>query len=238
MVIHEIDGNSTWIEPMKNKTQGEMIKARRNPLKLMKLQGIVPLHQILDKETSEAYKEEILATKMSYQLVRTNNYRWNIAKRAIQTRKNHFIGVLAGTSATSPIHLWWQIIPQAERQLLLLSQKNLNPNISAYAYVCGQHDYNAAPFVFIGMESLVHGKTNKRKTFAEHCRKGYVLGTSFKHYRAWIFWMLNTRAIRVSATLFHKHKYISNPNVIPADAVIAAAGNLALVLKGEISSCL
>ena len=62
MVIHEIDGNSTWIELMKNKAQGEIIKARLNALKRMKIHGIVPLHQILDKEISEAYKEEILAT--------------------------------------------------------------------------------------------------------------------------------------------------------------------------------
>ena len=50
--------------------------------------------------------------------------------------------------------------------------------------------------------------------------------------------MLNTRAIRVSATLFHKHKYISNQNVTPADAFIAAAENLALALKGTIPACL
>ena len=54
MVMHQIDGNSTWIEPMKNKTQGEMIKSWRNDLKRMKLQGIVPLHQILDNKISEA----------------------------------------------------------------------------------------------------------------------------------------------------------------------------------------
>ena len=204
----------------------------------MKIQGIVPLHKILDNEISEAYKEKILATKMSYQLIPPDDHRRNISERAIQTWKNYFIGVLSGTAATFPIQLWCQIIPQAKRQLLLLSQTNLNPNISAYAYVYGQHDYNAAPFVPIGMESLVHDKPNRRNTFAEHCRKGNVLGSPFEHYRAWTFWMLNTRAARVSSTVFHKHKYISNPNVIPADAVIAAAGNLALVLKGEISSCL
>ena len=54
MVIHEIDRYSTWIDPMKNKTQGEMIKARRNALKRMQLQGIAPLHQILDNKISEA----------------------------------------------------------------------------------------------------------------------------------------------------------------------------------------
>ena len=106
MVIHEIDGNSTWIKPMKNKTQGEMIKARRNTLKFTKLQGIVPLHQILDKEISGAYKEEILATKMSYQLVPPDVHRRNIAERSIQMWKIHFIGILAGTAATFPLQLW------------------------------------------------------------------------------------------------------------------------------------
>ena len=56
MVIQKMDGNSTLIELMKKKTQREMIKARRNALKRMKLQGIVPLHQILDNEIYEAYK--------------------------------------------------------------------------------------------------------------------------------------------------------------------------------------
>ena len=85
MAIHEIDRNSTCIEPMKNMTQGEIIKARRNALKRIQLQGIVLLRQILENEIYEAYKEEILATKMSYQLVPPNNHRRNISERAIKT---------------------------------------------------------------------------------------------------------------------------------------------------------
>ena len=72
--------------------------------------------------------------------------------------------------------------------------------------------------------------------FAEHFRNGYVLRTYFEHYRAWTFWMLNARATRVSATVFHKHKYISNPNVTPAYAVISVAGNLTSALKGTVSA--
>ena len=118
MVIHEINGNSTWVETMKNKTQGEMIKARRNALNHMKLQGIVPLHQILDNEISEDYKEEILTTKMYYQLVPPDDHLRNIAKTEIQTWKNHFVGLISGTPATFPLHLWCQIISHAERQIL------------------------------------------------------------------------------------------------------------------------
>ena len=122
---------------------------------------------------------------MTYQLVPQGDHRHNVAEKAIQTWKDHFVGVLSGTADTFLLHLWCQAIPQMERQLLLLWQSNSNPKISAYAQVYGQNDYDAAPFVLIGMETLVHEKPHHRRSFAEHCKKGYILGTSFEHYRAW-----------------------------------------------------
>ena len=77
----------------------------------------------------------------------------------------------------------------------------------------------------------MHNKPKHRKTFAAHCRKVYVLGTSFEHYLAWKIWMINTRATQVSATVFHKHKYVSNPTANPDDAIIVAAGNLITAIK-------
>ena len=111
---------------------------------------------------------------------------------------------------------------------------NVNPKLSSYAHVYGQHDYIAEPFVTIGMESLVHDKPNRRKTIDTHFRMAYVLGISFEHYRAWKIWIINTRTTRVSATIFHKHKYLSNPTATPANAIIAAAGNLITAIKGHL----
>ena len=109
----------------------------------MKLQHIVLLSQILDNEISEAYKEEIQHTGMTYQLVPPDDHRFNLAEQAIQTWKNYFGSVLSGAASTFLLHLWCRIIPQAERQLLLLSQSNVNTHISAYSHVYGQHDYSA-----------------------------------------------------------------------------------------------
>ena len=86
---------------------------------------------------------------------------------------------------------------------MLLSVSNDNPKISSYAHVYGQYDYNAKPFVPIGMDYIAHDKPNRRNNFAANFRKGYVLGTSFEHYRAWKIWMINTQANGVSATVFH-----------------------------------
>ena len=130
----------------------------------------------------DAYHTEIRDTNMTFQLVPPDDHRRNLAERSIQTWKDHFFGVLSGTASTFPLHLWCQIIHQAEWQLLLLQQARVNPTISAYAHVYSTHDYNSSPFVPIGMETLVHDKPKKRRTFAEHFSKLFVVGTSFKHY--------------------------------------------------------
>ena len=61
---------------------------------------------------------------MTYQLVPPNNHRGNLAKKAIQSWKDHFIGILSGMAATFPLHLWCQAIPQMEHQLLFLQTSN------------------------------------------------------------------------------------------------------------------
>ena len=88
----------------------------------------------------------------------------------------------------------------------------------------GAQDYNVAPFVPIGMEILFHDKSQKRRTSSEHCSKGWVLGNLFEHYHSWTMWMKTTQVLRISATVFHKHKFISNPAVTPAYQVLANSG--------------
>ena len=109
----------------------------------------------------------------------------------------------------------------------------MNPKISAYNYVYGLNECNAAIFVSIGMDTLVHKKPKIRGTFAEHFSKGSVLGTVFEHYRSWIMWMKDTRATRILSTVFHKLKYTTNPDITPEDQFIARTGNLADSLKGR-----
>ena len=77
----------------------------------------------------------------------------------------------------------------------------IRPGIEAARLQCGA--------IFpIGMEMLVHNKPNRSGNFSEHCSKGYVLSTAFEHYSEWKMQMKDTRATRISATVFHWHKYI------------------------------
>ena len=46
-------------------------------------------------------------------------------------------------------------------------------------------------------------------------------------------WMTDTRSTRVSATVYHKHKYLTTPTVTDADRVLAAAQKLSEEIKGR-----
>ena len=83
------------------------------------------------------------------------------------------------------------------------------------------------------MKTIVNDKKKIRGNFAENFSKGLVIGTAFEHYRSWIMWMKETRATQILATVFHKHKYITNPDITPEDRVISEDGKLADSLKGS-----
>ena len=126
MVLHHVDSNSSWIEPLKSQTEGSLIAGRTRALERMRRQGIVPKHQILDNQCSARMKAAIAATtlsdgsisQMTNELVPPDEHRRNIAERAIQTCKDHFVGVLSGCPKSMPMHLWCRLLPQVERQLL------------------------------------------------------------------------------------------------------------------------
>jgi hypothetical protein len=119
------------------------------------------------------YKKTIGDSDMTYELVPPDNHQHNMAKKSIQTFKDHFVGILSGCVPTFPLHLWCQLLPQVEQQLLLLQQSRLHPNLSTYAHIYGHHNYNKHPFVPIGLEALVHDKPHKHQTYAEHCKKAF-----------------------------------------------------------------
>jgi hypothetical protein len=105
----------------------------------------------------------------------------------------------------------------------------------AYAHVYqGQHNYSKHPLVPIGMESLVHIKPHKRQTYAQHCEKGFVIGTLFEHYRCQKIWMKDTHCTRILGAVWFKRKYLTNPSVTPEDQIIAAIRGLAKTLRTNI----
>ena len=143
---------------------------------------------------------------MKYQLVPPHDHRQNIAEKAVQTFKDHSMAVLCRTDAKFPMQLWCRILRQAEHQLNLLRKSRVVPNISAFACLYGQHDYNANSSTPLGTAVEMYVTPANRKTYEAHTKTCFYVGNSWEHYRCHEIWIVDTRSVRVGETVFFKHR--------------------------------
>ena len=108
-------------------------------------------------------------SKMLYKLIPQEDHHRNLCKRSIRTFKDHFIGVLSGCAKKMPMHLWYQLLPQVERQLLLLQQLQVNPGIW-YTQMCTKTAITTASIILL--ESLVHVKPRKTTNICTTLQQG------------------------------------------------------------------
>ena len=97
-------------------------------------------------------------------MVPPDNHRRNAAERAIRTFKNHSLSVLATCDPDFPMREWDRLLEQTLITLNLLRTSRVNPNLSAYAYLHGEHDFNTHPLAPLGTRAMVHQKAHKRGT--------------------------------------------------------------------------
>jgi hypothetical protein len=230
MVGIHIDANYIFCETMKNRTEGEMINAYQKMVDRMQLAGLGLKHHRLDNECSDNFKKCIRKNNMTHELVPPDCHRRNMAERAIQTFKNHFVAILSGVDDRFPLSLWCYLVRPAE----LLRQSNVVPKISAYAHVHGQHDYMKRPFAPLGCSVMAHVKPKNRRTWDVHGEVGYSIGTSMEHHRCFKVYIVKTRATRISDSVFFKHQYITNRQLTPETLVMKAAVELTSALKGTV----
>jgi hypothetical protein len=79
MVLAEVDSNAILVEPMKNRTAGEMVRAYQVLIDCLNSAGIFPKLHILDNECSADMKKTIKSNKMDFQLVPPHDHCCNLA---------------------------------------------------------------------------------------------------------------------------------------------------------------
>ncbi len=142
MLIYDADGNYIDVEPMKDNKDNLMIKAYEALWgRITKLRKNKPSMHILDNKASTASKAA-LKQNCNLQLVPPNTHCCNLAERAIQTFKPHFIANLVGVDPSFPMYPWDRLLPQTVLTLNLLRRAKDNPAVLAYEYVHGAFDYN------------------------------------------------------------------------------------------------
>jgi hypothetical protein len=58
---------------------------------------------------------------------------------------------------------------------------------------------------------MAHAKPKNRRTKDVHADTGFNIGTAMEHHQCFHIYIVKTRVMRVSNTLFFKHQYMMNP---------------------------
>jgi len=149
---------------------------------------------IMDNECSFELQRALKKYKLKYQLVPPHVHRRNAAERAVRTFKNHFLSVLATCDKSFPIHEWDRLLPQTLLTLNLLRSSRSNPNLSSYAYLYGNFDFNKTPLAPAGTKAVIHTKPENRRSWDYHGVDGWYIGPSLLHYRCLKCFVTATRA--------------------------------------------
>ncbi|KAL7480511.1 hypothetical protein ACHAW6_006206 [Cyclotella cf. meneghiniana] len=177
-------------------------------------------------------KTTIRSNGCTVELTPPDVHQHNNAKCTIQTFKSHFIAILSGVDNSFPITEWDSLLPQAILIVNLLYNANVAPKISAYTYHHGPFDYDRMPLASIGCAVQFHVKPGHRRTWGEHSTDRWYIGASPEHYRTHHIFIKATRSHCLSDMVYFKHKYITQPTVAQADAIVKAFEDLMATLKG------
>jgi hypothetical protein len=185
MVAIHLNANYIINEPMKNRTEEEMMVVYQRIGNRMQAAGLGFKKHILDNEASKAFKAKIKENEMEYELIPPGNHQWNQAKRAIQTFKAHFISILAGVNDRFPLSLWCYLLEPMELTLNLLRQSNVAPKMLAFAHVHRHHNYMKKPFALLSCTIHSHVKPNDRRSWDARVNAGFNLRMSMEHHRCY-----------------------------------------------------
>ena len=142
------------------------------------------------------------------------------------------ISMLAGIADNFPIHQWDMIVLEVKLTLNHLQEYNVAPNMTAYMYHYCQFDSNQILLAPMWCVVQFYNKPNRWWSWVEPSSNGWYLGTSGEHYQCHRVFVKTARSIRVSDTVFFKHKYLMQPTVMPEDVIVKAYQDLIKAIQG------
>ena len=187
----------------------------------------------MDNECSAKFKNTLAENKLKYELVPPHQHRRNAAERAIRTFKNHFLAGLATCDLDFPIREWDRLNQQAELTLNLLRNSRVNPNLSSWAYLFGNFNFNKCPLAPPGTKVVIHSKPTQRNSWAFHGEQGWDIRPAPNHYRCLTIYIPKIRAERITDTATLIPKMVPIPNADINIHLTRTADDLLHILQGK-----
>ena len=113
MVLYYHDSNEIIPEPIKSRSEAELIRAYSVLHAKITNRGLRPKFQMLDNECTAGLKDYMRCEGITYQLVSPHLHQTKSAERAIQTFKDHLISGITSCDPDFPLHLLDRLLAQA-----------------------------------------------------------------------------------------------------------------------------
>ena len=122
---------------------------------------------------------------------------------------------------------------QADLTLNLLRNSRVNPNLSSWAYLNGNHDFNKVPLLPPGTRVLVHAKPDKRASWDYHGEKGWYIVPAIEHYRCLKCYIPKTRREHITDTATILPRTVPIPEATIDDHLKSTASDLIRLLNHQ-----
>ena len=231
-LLYDFDSNAILAHPIQSRKTANLIEGYDACYKQLVQAGIKPVIQRLDNEISKELIKSIEAKDLQYQLATPYDHRNNLAERAIQTFKSHFISVLNGCDDNCPAHLWCRLLFQTVATLNMLRPSRINPKLSAYMQLVGNFNFNATPLAPLGTKAIIYvDKKQRTSTWGSHGHTGWYIGPSMNHYRNYHIYVTHTRDSRHGDTVAFFPTKFTMPETSSNDRAAAAIEDLVDALR-------
>ena len=231
MVVYDFDSNYIFLAPFKTRSAEHILGAFKSIHARLCRAGLRPRFHRLDNECSTLLKDFMHEQEIDFQLVGHGMHRRNSAERAIGTFECHFVAGLCSLDPQFPLHLWDELLPQAEITLNLLRGSRINPNLSAYMQVHGVFDYTKTPIAPPGIRVLAHIPPPDRGSFGTRSADAWYVGPDCETYRGYKCWIIDTRATRTSYHVEWFPTQVIMPIASTNDLIVAGIGDIIAAIQ-------
>ena len=100
-----------------------------------------------------------------------------------------------------PIHIWYDLLPQAEITFSLLCGSRIYMKLSTWAQLHSTFDFNCTNLIPPRCHVIYHKNTDKSKTRTPHGLDGWYVGPALNSYSCHTIWIWETRVIHINYTL-------------------------------------
>lgn len=150
----------------------------------------------------------------------------NEAERAIRTFNARFLSTLATCDSEFPIAEWDRSLQRSELTLNLLQPVCCNPNLSAYAYLDGNLDYNETPLAPLGTKVFIHSKPSQQKSWGYHGQISWYVGPALHHYHCFRCFVPQTGTEIITDTVHFLLKKVTFPTKYLSDRLICTVNKI------------